>query len=90
MGRKVTIQDIADALDVLREMGKSVPEDVFLCGFDDSPESGRLMPLSTRESSRTVRVWIWRPGILRIWSPIWVPKAVIPARWVCHLAGDGD
>jgi len=33
-----------DVLDVLREMGRSVPEDVFLCGFDDSPGSRRLTP----------------------------------------------
>ncbi|MBQ9349332.1 MAG: LacI family DNA-binding transcriptional regulator [Oscillibacter sp.] len=33
-----------DVLDVLRTMGKSVPEDVLLCGFDDSPEAVRTMP----------------------------------------------
>ena len=33
-----------DVLDALRTMGKSVPEDVLLCGFDDSPESARTIP----------------------------------------------
>ena len=33
-----------DVLDALRKMGKSVPEDVLLCGFDDSPESRRMIP----------------------------------------------
>lgn len=33
-----------DAIHALRSIGKSVPEDVWLCGFDDSPESGLLSP----------------------------------------------
>ena len=33
-----------DVLHALREMGKSVPGDVWLCGFDDSPESGLISP----------------------------------------------
>ena len=33
-----------DVLDALVEMGKTVPGDVLLCGFDDSPESGRMTP----------------------------------------------
>ena len=33
-----------DVLNALRTRGKSVPEDVLLCGFDDSPESLRTMP----------------------------------------------
>ncbi len=33
-----------DVLHVLRDMGKSVPGDVWLCGFDDSPESGLISP----------------------------------------------
>lgn len=36
-----------DTLQVLRRMGKSVPEDVMLCGFDDSPESRRVFPSLT-------------------------------------------
>ena len=33
-----------DVLEALRDMGKSVPEDVWLCGFDDSPESRIISP----------------------------------------------
>ncbi|MBR4212119.1 MAG: LacI family DNA-binding transcriptional regulator [Oscillibacter sp.] len=33
-----------DVLHTLRDMGKSVPGDVWLCGFDDSPESGLISP----------------------------------------------
>ncbi len=33
-----------DTLDALRELGKTVPGHVLLCGFDDSPESRRMMP----------------------------------------------
>ena len=33
-----------DVIHALRDMGKSVPEDVWLCGFDDSPESGLISP----------------------------------------------
>jgi len=36
-----------DVIHALRRMGKSVPEDVWLCGFDDSPESGLLSPSLT-------------------------------------------
>ena len=37
-----------DVVAVLREMGKSVPEDVWICGFDDAPESrGMTPPLTT-------------------------------------------
>lgn len=33
-----------DAIHALRSVGKSVPEDVWLCGFDDSQESGLISP----------------------------------------------
>ena len=33
-----------DAVQTLREIGKSVPDDVWLCGFDDSPESRLITP----------------------------------------------
>ena len=33
-----------EVIHALRDMGKSVPEDVWLCGFDDSPESGLISP----------------------------------------------
>ncbi|MBQ9492914.1 MAG: LacI family DNA-binding transcriptional regulator [Oscillibacter sp.] len=33
-----------DTVQALREAGKSVPEDVWLCGFDDSPESRLISP----------------------------------------------
>ena len=37
-----------DALQAFRRMGISVPDDVLLCGFDDSPESrGVTPPLTT-------------------------------------------
>lgn len=36
-----------DALYFLRKMGKSVPEDVMLCGFDDAPMSRILSPTLT-------------------------------------------
>lgn len=36
-----------DALQVLRRFGYSVPDDVWLCGFDDSPESKIVTPSLT-------------------------------------------
>ena len=36
-----------DALQVLKKSGYSVPEDVWLCGFDDSPESKIVTPTLT-------------------------------------------
>lgn len=33
-----------DTMHVLRKLGYSVPEDVYICGFDDSPESKIIMP----------------------------------------------
>lgn len=36
-----------ETLTVLRELGYSVPEDVYLCGFDDSPESRIVSPALT-------------------------------------------
>ena len=33
-----------DVLQALRDIGKSVPKDVWLCGFDDSPESRLISP----------------------------------------------
>ena len=33
-----------DVIQALREIGKSAPEDVWLCGFDDSPESRLISP----------------------------------------------
>ena len=33
-----------DVIQGLREIGKSAPEDVWLCGFDDSPESRLISP----------------------------------------------
>ncbi|MBR3570459.1 MAG: LacI family DNA-binding transcriptional regulator [Oscillibacter sp.] len=33
-----------DVLQALRDIGKSVPEDAWLCGFDDSPESRLISP----------------------------------------------
>lgn len=33
-----------DALQVFRKLGISVPDDVYLCGFDDSPESRVVTP----------------------------------------------
>lgn len=36
-----------DALAALRKLGLSVPEDVWLCGFDDSPESKVVTPSLT-------------------------------------------
>ena len=37
----------ADVMQVLRKMGKTVPEDVMIAGFDDSPESRLLRPALT-------------------------------------------
>lgn len=37
----------SDATQALRRMGKSVPEDVLMAGFDDSPESRILTPALT-------------------------------------------
>jgi LacI family transcriptional regulator len=36
-----------DALQVLKDLGYSVPEDIYLCGFDDSPESRIITPTLT-------------------------------------------
>ena len=36
-----------DTISVLRKLGYSVPEDVYLCGFDDSPESKIITPALT-------------------------------------------
>lgn len=36
-----------DTLHILEKMGISVPEDVWLCGFDDSPESRIMVPSLT-------------------------------------------
>lgn len=36
-----------EALQVLKRLGYSVPEDVYLCGFDDSPESKIVTPALT-------------------------------------------
>lgn len=36
-----------DVLQVLRKLGYSVPQDVYLCGFDDSPESRVMTPSLT-------------------------------------------
>ena len=33
-----------DALQVFRKLGYSVPDDIYLCGFDDSPESRIVTP----------------------------------------------
>lgn len=36
-----------DAIQSLRKLGKSVPEDVLMCGFDDAPESRIMTPALT-------------------------------------------
>lgn len=36
-----------DVMQSLRKMGKSVPEDILLCGFDDAPESRIMTPTLT-------------------------------------------
>ena len=36
-----------DALQVLKKLGYSVPDDIYLCGFDDSPESRIVTPAFT-------------------------------------------
>ena len=36
-----------DAMKVLKKLGKSVPEDVMLAGFDDSPEARTVVPALT-------------------------------------------
>ena len=36
-----------DVIQVLKKIGKSVPQDVLLCGFDDSPESRIINPSLT-------------------------------------------
>ena len=36
-----------DVLDVFKKMGISVPKDIYLCGFDDSPESRVITPTLT-------------------------------------------
>ncbi len=36
-----------DVIQALRKLGKSVPEDVMLCGFDDAPESRNVTPTLT-------------------------------------------
>lgn len=33
-----------DTMHVLRKLGYSIPKDVYICGFDDSPESKIIMP----------------------------------------------
>ena len=33
-----------EAIAALKNIGKSVPEDVLICGFDDSPESRTMVP----------------------------------------------
>lgn len=33
-----------DTMHVLRRLGYSIPDDVYICGFDDSPESKMMMP----------------------------------------------
>ena len=36
-----------DTMQVLKKLGYSIPEDVYLCGFDDSPESKVVTPTLT-------------------------------------------
>lgn len=36
-----------DVIHVFRELGITVPKDVYLCGFDDSPESRVITPSLT-------------------------------------------
>ena len=36
-----------DVMQALRKLGKSVPEDILLCGFDDAPESRIVTPALT-------------------------------------------
>lgn len=36
-----------DALQTLKKFGKSIPEDVMLCGFDNAPESRMVVPALT-------------------------------------------
>jgi len=36
-----------DVVQALRKLGKSIPEDVLLCGFDDAPESRIMTPALT-------------------------------------------
>ena len=36
-----------DAIYALRRLGKSVPEDILFCGFDDSPNSRIMTPTLT-------------------------------------------
>ncbi len=36
-----------EAIHLLRGLGKKIPEDVMLCGFDDSPESRNMVPALT-------------------------------------------
>ena len=36
-----------DAIQVLRKLGKSIPEDVMIAGFDDAPESRIITPSLT-------------------------------------------
>ena len=36
-----------DTLQVFKKLGISVPSDVYLCGFDDSPESRIMSPTLT-------------------------------------------
>ena len=38
---------VIDALQILRRLGKRVPEDLMLCGFDDAPESRMVVPALT-------------------------------------------
>ena len=37
----------------LRKLGKSVPEDVLMCGFDDAPESRIMTPTLTTVHNHT-------------------------------------
>lgn len=46
--------DIAiDVIRILQKLGKSVPEDVMVCGFDDSPEARRVTPTLTTVHTHT-------------------------------------
>lgn len=36
-----------DAMQTLRKLGKSIPDDILLCGFDDAPESRIMTPALT-------------------------------------------
>jgi LacI family transcriptional regulator len=36
-----------DTMNILQKLGKSIPEDVMICGFDDSEESRHVSPTLT-------------------------------------------